>query len=85
MFNKVNVECGTMCVTVVSTVVLCYMDRKDAMFGICTAYVVQKYNDDLWNLSQSVCMLIARSNTCMRQLLTIFVQFHRCACFSSDT
>jgi hypothetical protein len=56
MFNKVNVECGTMCVTVVSSVMVCYMDRKDAMFAICTAYVVQKYDDDLWNLSQPVCM-----------------------------
>jgi len=56
MFNKVNVECGTMCLTVVFSVVLCYMDRKDAMFAICTANVVQKYNDDLCNLSQPVCI-----------------------------
>ena len=43
MFNKLNVECGTMCVTVISTVVLFYMGRKDAMLARCTAYVVQKY------------------------------------------
>jgi len=28
MFNKMNVGCGTMCVMVVSTVVLCYMDGR---------------------------------------------------------
>jgi hypothetical protein len=48
MFNKLNVECGTTCVTVVSIVV--------PMFAICTACVVQKYNDDLWNLSVPVIM-----------------------------